>query len=158
MEFLRAAVRTAALAALVAGIPSSTQAQEVQWRTDYGSALRESQTKKRPIFIDFTSAGCFWCQRLDSATFSQGPVARMLNERFIPLKLDAQKAPTIVRALAIQRYPTMIFAASNGNILIRHEGFEDAGAFQARMDRALLDAAKMKDPEVAEAEKTESEN
>ncbi|MFO0867284.1 MAG: thioredoxin family protein [Gemmataceae bacterium] len=154
MESLRAAaLRTVALTALFSTIPSVIQAQEVRWRTDYSSALRESQAKKRPLFVDFTAPNCIWCQRLDSYTFSQGPVARMLNDRFVPLKLDGHRAVAIAQALGVQRYPTMVFAAPNGNILMIREGFEDATAFTARAERALRESAEQKDPEVAEAEK-----
>jgi thiol:disulfide interchange protein len=154
MESLRAAaLRTVALTALFATIPSAIQAQEVRWRTDYSAALRESQAKKRPLFVDFTAPNCIWCQRLDSYTFNQGPVVRMLNDRFVPLKLDGHRAAAIAQALGVQRYPTMVFAAPNGNILMIREGFEDADAFTARAERALRESAEQKDPEVAEAEK-----
>src|SRR6478672_8650326 len=102
MESLRAAaVRTVAFTALFAAIPSAIQAQEIRWRSDYSAALRESQSKKRPLFVDFTAPNCIWCQRLDANTFSQGPVARILNDRFIPLKLDGHRAAAIAQALGV---------------------------------------------------------
>ncbi|MBX9680083.1 MAG: thioredoxin family protein [Gemmataceae bacterium] len=154
MESLHAAaVRTVALTVLFVSIPSALQAQEIRWRTDYSAALRESQAKKRPLFVDFTAPNCIWCQRLDANTFSQGSVARLLNDRFVPLKLDGHRATAIAQALGVQRYPTMVFAAPNGNILMVREGFEDAETFTARAERALRESAEQKEPEVAEAEK-----
>jgi len=122
-------------------IGNGASAQEVKWRRDYASAVKESQEKNRPIFVDFYTSHCFWCVKLDAGTFKDASVAELLNERFIPLKLDGHKDARLAQALWVRRYPTMVMAAPDGTILSIEEGFVEAPTFQNRLRRALADTA-----------------
>ena len=48
----------------------------------------------------------------------------------VAVRIDADKDPRLVKALNIQSYPTLVFAASDGKILGIHEGFVDAAKFR----------------------------
>src|SRR5712692_986242 len=65
-------------------------AQEVQWRHDYTAARREAVEKSRPLFLDFGTQNCFWCRKLDVTTFRDPTIVGILNDRFIPLKVQAE--------------------------------------------------------------------
>jgi thioredoxin-related protein len=119
------------IAAVVASLVSAPQvvAQEVQWRTSYEVARREARETGRPIFVDIGNAACGWCRRLDASTFREPAVVRQLNERFIPLKIDADRHPEFVRALKVQSYPALAFASAEGKVLEFHEGFVDGEEF-----------------------------
>ena len=69
--------------------------QEVQWRHEYNSARKEAEEKQRPLMIDFGTENCFWCKRLDASTFRDPSVAALLSEKFIALKIDADREPMI---------------------------------------------------------------
>src|SRR5438067_13820048 len=89
---------------------SVLSAAEVQWRTDYNLARKEALTKNRPLLLDFGTPQCFWCQRLDVTTFRDPQVVDVLNEQFIPLKVEAARDPRLTEALRIQSYPTLVLA------------------------------------------------
>jgi thioredoxin-related protein len=109
----------------------------VEWRSDYDAARKESNEKNRLIFLDFMTEECLHCRRLDSSTFRDTAVAKLLNERFIPLKIDANRSPKLAQALRIQAYPTMIIASGDGKIIGYLEGFHDAKQLAEHMQRAL---------------------
>jgi uncharacterized protein YyaL (SSP411 family) len=116
---------------------SASQAQEVRWRTDYAAALKESETSGHPLFVDFYTPACVWCQRLDATTFRDPAVASMLNERFVPLKIDGNQTLWLVQALGIQRYPSTVIAAPDGTIRSTHTGYKDASQMAADLRRIL---------------------
>src|SRR5689334_11531047 len=93
------------------------RAQEVAWRQDYSQARQEAASKGRPLVIDFGTENCFWCKQLDARTFRDPEIARLLNERCVPLKVDAQRHAALANALHIQNYPTLVFASPEGKIL-----------------------------------------
>jgi thioredoxin-like negative regulator of GroEL len=109
----------------------------VQWRTDYNAARREAQEKGRPLVIDFGTRYCYWCKRLDETTFRDAAVVHVMNERFVPLKIDAEKETALAQLLRIQSYPTLVLAAPDGKILGTHEGFLEAGPFHEQLQRTL---------------------
>src|SRR5258708_38936550 len=63
--------------------------QEVQWRADYAQARREAQQRGVPPIIYFGSKGCRYCVLFDQTTFRDPRVVGVMNERFVPLKIDA---------------------------------------------------------------------
>ncbi len=125
------------VAVAVLGTPAAGSAEEVQWRHDYNSARKEAEEKHRPLMIDFGTENCFWCKRLDALTFHEPAVAAAINEKFIPLKIDADREPTLTSSLGIQSYPTVVLASPDGKILGTVVGFKEAAEFQGILQKAL---------------------
>ncbi len=122
-------------------LPSLAAAQEVQWRHDYTAARREAEKKGRPLVLDFGTDNCHYCVKLDETTFKDPAVARMLNERFIPLKVDANRDRELTQTLQVQLFPTLILAGPDGKILNTIEGYRDAAQFHEALQRALATVA-----------------
>jgi hypothetical protein len=120
---------------------AASRAQEVAWRQDYSQARQEAATKGRPLVIDFGTENCFWCKQLDARTFRDPEIVRLLNDRCVPLKVDAQRHATLANALHIQNYPTLVFASPEGKILGYQEGFVEAPALKEHLDKALAATA-----------------
>jgi thioredoxin-like negative regulator of GroEL len=119
-------------------------AEEVQWRTNYNLARKEALAKNRPLFLDFGTEHCFWCKRLDALTFRDARVVTVLNQRFIPLKVNAEAEPRLTEALHIQSYPTLVLAAPDGKIVGTLEGYLEAGRLEDHLQRVL---AALENPE-----------
>lgn len=115
----------------------STSAQEIQWRTDYNAAWREACQCSRPLFVDVGSEACIWCRRLEESVFREPDVIRLLNEKFVPVKLDGNQNPKFVQSLGIRAYPTMVFGTSDGKVLGITEGYVDASEFRNKCAAAL---------------------
>jgi thioredoxin-like negative regulator of GroEL len=133
----RRCARLALLGIILCGFGSSVRAQEVQWRYDYNSARKEAEEKNRPLVIDFGTENCFWCKRLDSSTFHDPAVIGIMNDKFIPLKIDADRDAPLAQSLHIQSYPTVVLAGPDGKIIDMIVGFKEATPFQEVLQRAL---------------------
>jgi thioredoxin-like negative regulator of GroEL len=135
--FCRRRFGPALLVVLALGLPQAARAQEVQWRYDYNSARKEAEEKSRPLVIDFGTEDCMWCKRLDASTFHDATVAGTMNEKFVPLKIDANRDAPLAQSLRIQSYPTVVLAGPDGKIIDMVVGFKDAAQFQELLQRAL---------------------
>lgn len=67
----------------------------VKWLT-FEQALEKSKTEKRKIFIDVFTDWCGWCKVMDKNTFSEEQVAKILNEKFYPVKFNAEQTEDVV--------------------------------------------------------------
>jgi thioredoxin-like negative regulator of GroEL len=134
-------LRTAAVLLAMALATDAARAQSIRWRTDYNAARREAIESDRPILIDFGTENCFYCKKLDASTFRDPGVVSTLNERFIPLKIDAEREPALAQALRVQVYPTLLLAAPDGKILGVIEGYLEAGRLNDHLVRAVQTAA-----------------
>jgi tetratricopeptide (TPR) repeat protein len=110
---------------------------EIQWRTDYAAALKESQDRNLPLVIDIGTVNCYWCKKLDESTFRDARVVRALNERFVPLRIDGEKEPSLVQLLRITSYPTVVLASPDKRIIGTMEGFQEAEKFHDNLQRAI---------------------
>jgi thioredoxin-related protein len=120
-------------------LPLVGLADDVKWRTDYNAARKEAVEKNRPLILDFGTESCFWCKKLDATTFQEPVVLGLLNEKFIPLKVDAEQNRPLAEALRIQSFPTLVLAGPDGKIVGTLEGYLDAGRLQEQLNRVLAD-------------------
>src|SRR5580692_11824668 len=122
------------LFALLAG--HAPAADKVEWRTDYDSARKEATDQNKPLFLDFGTEDCVHCKRMHQTTFRDPAIIKLLNERFIPLKVDANREPRLTQTLRIQAYPTMILAGHDGKILGWIEGYMETLRLTEHLQRA----------------------
>jgi hypothetical protein len=120
---------------------ASTRAQEVEWRLDYGKARQEAVEKNRPLFIDVGTENCHYCKQLDLRTFKDPTIVALLNERCIPLKVDADHHAKLAEALRVEYYPTLVFATAEGKILGYQQGFVEAPALHERLNKLFFSPA-----------------
>jgi thioredoxin-related protein len=118
-------------------LSESARADQVEWRTDYYAARKEAKTKNRPLILDFQTVDCLWCKKLDGTTFREAAIIRLLNTRFVPLKVDAERNLSLVEALRVQSFPTLVLAGPDGKILTTLEGYVDATRLREHLERAL---------------------
>jgi len=67
----------------------------VKWMS-FEDALKKSKLEKRPIFIDVYTDWCGWCKVMDKNTFSDPTVAKLLNEKFYPVKFNGEQKEDVV--------------------------------------------------------------
>lgn len=67
----------------------------VKWMT-FEEAVEKSKTEKRKIFIDVFTDWCGWCKVMDKNTFPDTEVAKVLNEKFYPVKFNAEQTEDVV--------------------------------------------------------------
>jgi len=66
----------------------------VKWMS-FEQAVERSKTEKRKIFIDVYTDWCGWCKVMDKNTFSEPTIAKILNEKFYPVKFNAEQTADI---------------------------------------------------------------
>ncbi len=128
------------LCCVILAAPSSTlHAQEkIKWRTDYNMARKEAEARNLPIFIDFFRDPCPPCIRMDQTTFSDPRIAAILNEKFIPLKINGPVERVLIEKLQIELFPTFVLAGPDGRITNTLVGYQDAESLGETVQRLLI--------------------
>lgn len=98
----------------------------VNWQLWNDDTFRAAQAMNRPILIDL---GVSWSRRanqMNATTYDNEEVASLLNEKFVPVKVDADERPDIAGRyqtafeLINKRpadYPLIIFALPDGRLI-----------------------------------------
>ena len=130
----RSAVAFVALAWLADRAPA---ADRVEWRSDYDLARKEATEKGKLLLLDFGTEDCVHCKRMHQTTFRDPSIMKILNERFVTLKIDANREPRLAQSLRIQAYPTIVLAGNDGKILTWIEGFMEVNRLTEQLNRAI---------------------
>ena len=67
----------------------------IDWYPWCPEALNRARQEDRPIFLSVGYASCHWCHVMEQEVFEQPEAARLLNERFICIKLDREERPDL---------------------------------------------------------------
>ncbi|BBG22736.1 thioredoxin domain-containing protein [Sulfuracidifex tepidarius] len=73
--------------------------QPVDWREWSQTSLQEAKEKDLPILIDVGAVWCHWCHVMDRETYSNTEIAKIINDNFIPIKIDRDERPDLDRQL-----------------------------------------------------------
>ncbi|MEO1994060.1 MAG: thioredoxin family protein [Planctomycetaceae bacterium] len=92
---------------------ASDQKPAVQWRTDLKLAEAEVEKTGKPLLLQFTATWCVYCHRMLKNTYTAPDVTQLVNQRFIPIQVDADRHPEIIRALKIDSFPTTVVISSD---------------------------------------------
>ncbi|MBS1950106.1 MAG: hypothetical protein OJF59_000145 [Cytophagales bacterium] len=76
------------------GLRAQSSTTVVNW-ISFEEAVEKSKTEKRKIFIDVFTEWCGWCKVMDKNTFPDPEVAKLLNEKYYAVKLDAEQTADI---------------------------------------------------------------
>ncbi|HVU54552.1 MAG TPA: DUF255 domain-containing protein [Puia sp.] len=68
--------------------------EELSWMS-IDEAAGKLQKEQRPILIDLYTTWCGWCKQMDKKTYSNKQVAQYLQDKFYPVKVDAETRATI---------------------------------------------------------------
>jgi uncharacterized protein YyaL (SSP411 family) len=67
----------------------------VDWMPWGPDALARAQLLDRPIFLSIGYAACHWCHVMERESFEDETTARLLNDRFVSIKVDREERPDL---------------------------------------------------------------
>ncbi len=70
-------------------------ANPVNWYPWGDEAFLEAKEQDKPIFLSIGYATCHWCHVMEKESFEDPDVASLINDNFIPIKVDREERPDI---------------------------------------------------------------
>ena len=95
----------------------------VDWYAWNKETLLKAKTEKKPIFLSVGYASCHWCHVMAHESFEDQDTAKLMNEKFINIKVDREERPDLdyvfQRSLSILTgtqggWPLSMFLDENG--------------------------------------------
>ncbi|MGI8876503.1 MAG: thioredoxin domain-containing protein [Egibacteraceae bacterium] len=69
----------------------------VDWQEWGEQAFTQARDADKPVFLSVGYASCHWCHVMAHESFEDDEVAAVLNERFVPVKVDREERPDVDR-------------------------------------------------------------
>src|SRR6202011_3506360 len=67
----------------------------VDWYPWGREAFQAAKDHDKPIFLSIGYSTCHWCHVMEEECFDDVEVAKVLNDTFIPVKIDREELPDI---------------------------------------------------------------
>lgn len=69
--------------------------QPVNWLPWSDEAFQRAKSEDKPILLDIGAVWCHWCHVMDGESYENEEVAKIINEHFVPVKVDRDERPDI---------------------------------------------------------------
>ena len=69
----------------------------VDWHAWGPEAFEKARREEKPIFLSVGYSTCHWCHVMERESFENEATARVLNEHFVPIKVDREERPDVDR-------------------------------------------------------------
>jgi len=73
----------------------SAMHQPVGWQQWGEAAFALAQAEDKPILLDIGAVWCHWCHVMDRESYENEETAKVINEHFIPVKVDRDERPDV---------------------------------------------------------------
>ena len=67
----------------------------VDWYPWGQEALARARAEDKPILLSIGYSACHWCHVMERESFENEAIARLMNENFVPIKVDREERPDL---------------------------------------------------------------
>jgi len=90
---------------------------KVSWLEWDKEAFKKAQELDKPILLGVSAVWCHWCHVMDQTTYSDREVARLIEEKFVPIRVDRDRRPDIDKRYNMGGWPSTVFLTPDGEVL-----------------------------------------
>jgi len=112
-----------AFACLAAPMTSLAQQPALHWQPWSDSAFAQARAQHKFVLLDLEAVWCHWCHVMDDVTYRDPAVVRLLNKRYILVKVDQDSRPDISNRYQDYGWPATVVFAADGSEIVKRQGY-----------------------------------
>ncbi|QDS86603.1 Thiol:disulfide interchange protein DsbD [Rosistilla ulvae] len=95
---------------------AATVRAEIPWNADLKVAHQQAQAEGKLLLVHFESDNCVWCDRLEAGAFQSPDVAAVIQQAYVPVKINASKNKKLAEYFKVNRFPTDVVVDASGAV------------------------------------------
>ncbi len=96
---------------------TTTEADSIRWREWGASTFAGAAREQKPVLLALGPAWCQWTDEMDRVGYRDPDVVQLVNDRFVPVRVDADRRPDISERYTVRGWPTTAFLTPEGGVL-----------------------------------------
>ena len=126
---IRKRIISIAIKALLAfayfGAPLFVHSEEpgLHWQPWSESVFAQARAQHKFVLLDLEAVWCHWCHVMDDVTYRDPNVVRLLNSRYILVKVDQDFRPDISNRYQDYGWPATVVFAADGSEIVKRQGY-----------------------------------
>ncbi len=97
--------------------PRPNRAATIRWREWGEEPFLEARDEAKPVLLAISAVWCHWCHVMDETTYSTDAVIDLINERFVPIRVDNDRRPDVNARYNMGGWPTTAILTDDGEIV-----------------------------------------
>src|SRR5439155_1017445 len=124
--------------------PRPNRAAEIAWRPWGERAFQEAQGTDKPVLLAISAVWCHWCHVMDETSYSDPEVIKLVNDRYVAVRVDNDQRPDVNRRYNMGGWPTTAFLPPDGEVI--HGGtYVPPEAMRPYLDDAAMGGAALRE-------------
>lgn len=79
---------------------------QIEWKEWGRQAFQQAKKEDKLVLLDIFGKWCHWCKRMEKETYSDRDIINLVNEKFVPIKVNADERPDINERYNLGGWPT----------------------------------------------------
>lgn len=93
------------------------RANSIAWRDWNETAFEAAKAEGKPVLLTLGATWCHWCHVMDETAYADERVIGLVNDRFIPVRVDVDQRPDISLRYNQGGYPSIALLTGNGEFV-----------------------------------------
>jgi len=120
-------------------LASPALAESVTWKS-VDDGLKLGKDTHKYVLADVYTDWCGWCKRLDKEAFSNDGMAKLLNEKFVCVKANAEDkgaGEKLAGQYKVSGYPCALVFDQSGKFIGKVSGYRDPKSYEAALSELM---------------------
>lgn len=145
-------------AAALAGILLSTAASgaadgtAVPWEPWSEKPFARARAEQRFVLLDVGAEWCHWCHVMDATTYRDPEALRLIRERFVPVRVDADAQPDLANRYEDYGWPATVVFDAEGREIVKFRGYIEPERMRSLLAGIVEDPRPGPSAQVADAD------
>ncbi len=92
-------------------------AESIAWLGWGADAFARATAERKPVLLFIGAAWCRWTAEMERFSYRDPRVVRLVADRFLPVRVDAERRPDVSARYALDGWPTTAFLTPDGDLL-----------------------------------------
>jgi hypothetical protein len=121
---LRYAIAVTVVSVTLSGwAPVQAQPATLNWQPWSDSVFTQARAEHKFVLLDLEAVWCHWCHVMDDITYRDPVVIRLLDQRYILVKVDQDARPDISNRYQDYGWPATVVFAADGSEIVKRQGY-----------------------------------
>lgn len=98
-------------------------ATEIPWHDWDPKIFAEAKKEHRLVLLDLGAGWCHWCHVMDKQTYANPEVIRLIEEKFIAVRVDQDSRPDLSNRYEDYGWPATVVFAADGSEIVKRQGY-----------------------------------
>jgi uncharacterized protein len=108
---------------VVTGWASAAAVPSLHWQPWSDGAFAQARAEHKFVLLDLEAVWCHWCHVMDDVTYRDPAVVRLLNQRYMLVKVDQDSRPDISNRYQDYGWPATVVFAADGSEIVKRQGY-----------------------------------